>query len=86
MVRDLDLGLTTMSGVDGLHVFVRSLGTAAAVDGVSVDLLSNTNEVLGTAKTDAQGYAKFDAALALGTGGLAPAMIVAHDDTDLAFL
>ncbi|MFC3182817.1 alpha-2-macroglobulin family protein [Cypionkella sinensis] len=81
-----DLGLTTMSGVDGLHVFVRSLGTAAAVDGVSVDLLSNTNEVLGTAKTDAQGYAKFDAALALGTGGLAPAMIVAHDDTDLAFL
>ncbi len=81
-----DLGLTTMSGVDGLHVFVRSLGTAAAVDGVTVDLLSTTNEVLGSIKTEAQGYAKFDAALALGTGGQAPAMIVAHDDTDLAFL
>ena len=81
-----DLGLTTMSGVDGLHVFVRSLGTAAAVDSVTVDLLSTTNEVLGSIKTDAQGYAKFDAALALGTGGQAPAMIVAHDDTDLAFL
>lgn len=81
-----DLGLTTMSGVDGLHVFVRSLGTAAAVDGVTVDLLSTTNEVLGSVQTDAQGYAKFDAALALGTGGQAPAMIVAHDDSDLAFL
>lgn len=81
-----DLGLTTMSGVDGLHVFVRSLGSAAAVDGVTVDLLSTTNEVLGSIKTDTQGYAKFDAALALGTGGQAPAMIVAHDDTDLAFL
>jgi uncharacterized protein YfaS (alpha-2-macroglobulin family) len=82
-----DLGLTTMSGVDGLHVFVRSLGTAAAKDGVSVDLLSTTNEVLATTKTDAQGYAQFDAALALGTGGQAPAMIVARDgEADLAFL
>ncbi|MDB5664640.1 MAG: alpha-2-macroglobulin family protein [Cypionkella sp.] len=81
-----DLGLTTMSGVDGLHVFVRSLGTAAAENGVTVDLLSTTNEVLASVKTDAQGYAKFDAALALGTGGQAPAMIVAHDDADLAFL
>lgn len=82
-----DLGLTTMSGVDGLHVFVRSLGTAAAKEGVSVDLLSTTNEVLESVKTDAQGYAKFDAALALGTGGMAPAAIVARDgDTDLAFL
>lgn len=82
-----DLGLTTMSGIDGLHVFVRSLGTAAAKDGVSVDLLSTTNEVLATTKTDAQGYAQFDAALALGTGGQAPAMIVARDgDADLAFL
>ena len=28
-----DLGVTTMSGVDGLHVFVRSLGTAEAQAG-----------------------------------------------------
>ena len=28
-----DLGVTTMSGVDGLHVFVRSLGTAGAKAG-----------------------------------------------------
>ncbi|MDP1577369.1 MAG: MG2 domain-containing protein, partial [Cypionkella sp.] len=82
-----DLGLTTMSGIDGLHVFVPSLGTAAAKDGVSVDLLSTTNEVLATTKTVAQGYAQFDAALALGTGGQAPAMIVARDgEADLAFL
>ena len=82
-----DLGLTTMSGVDGLHVFVRSLGTAGAKEGVTVDLLSAANEVLGTAKTDAIGYAKFDAGLALGTGSAAPALIVARSgDDDLAFL
>ena len=47
-----DLGVTTMSGVDGLHVFVRSLGTAAAKPGVTVELLNRANTVLGTATTD----------------------------------
>ena len=82
-----DLGLTTMSGVDGLHVFVRSLGTAAAKAGVSVELLNRSNAVLGTATTDVQGYARFDAGLTRGTGGSAPAMIVVRDgETDIAFL
>ena len=82
-----DLGMTSLSGIDGLHVFVRSLGTAGAKPGVTVELLSRANEILGTATTDAIGYAKFDAGLARGTGGQSPALIVARDgDTDLAFL
>ncbi|NEX46139.1 alpha-2-macroglobulin family protein [Pseudotabrizicola algicola] len=82
-----DLGLTTMSGVDGLHVFVRSLGSAQALSGATVDLLSTANEVLGTATTDAMGYARFDAGLTRGTGGAAPALVVARNgEDDLAFL
>lgn len=82
-----DLGLTSLSGTDGLHVFVRSLGTAEAKVGTEVQLVSTANEVLATAVTDAMGYAKFDAALALGTGANAPALIVATDGTsDLAFM
>ncbi len=82
-----DLGLTTMSGVDGLHVFVRSLGTAGAKEGVTVDLLSRANDVLATTTTDAMGYARFDAGLARGTGASAPALIVAREgEGDLAFL
>ncbi len=82
-----DLGLTTMSGVDGLHVFVRSLGTAAAKEGVSVELLSTSNDILATASTDAMGYARFDAGLTRGTGGQSPAMIVARQGADdVAFL
>ena len=82
-----DLGLTTLSGTYGLHVFVRSLGTAAAKPGVVVQLLSITNEVLGETKADDQGYARFEAALALGTGGHAPALIVATAGSDdIAFL
>ena len=41
-----DLGVTTLSGVDGLNVFVRSLSTAAARPGVSVELLSRANEAV----------------------------------------
>ncbi|RGP38096.1 alpha-2-macroglobulin family protein [Pseudotabrizicola alkalilacus] len=82
-----DLGLTTMSGVDGLHVFVRSLGTAQATTGATVELLSTANEVLATATTDAMGYARFDAGLTRGTAGAAPALIVARDGADdLSFL
>ncbi len=82
-----DLGLTTLSGVDGLHVFVRSLGTAGAKAGVSVDLISRTNEVLATVATDANGYAHFEPGLSLGLGGMSPALIVAHEgDSDIAFL
>jgi hypothetical protein len=82
-----DLGLTTLSGVDGLHVVVRGLGDAGPKPGVTVELLSRLNAILGTAVTDAQGFAVFPAALARGTGGNAPAMVVAKEgDTDIAFL
>lgn len=82
-----DLGMTTLSGVDGLNVFVRSLSTAAAKPGVSVELLSQANEVLGTTTTDAAGHAVFDAGLARGTGAQAASMVVVRDgDNDLAFL
>ncbi|MDP2738522.1 MAG: alpha-2-macroglobulin family protein [Pseudorhodobacter sp.] len=82
-----DLGVTTMSGTDGLHVFVRSLGMASAKTGVTVELLSRANAVLATALTDAMGYARFDAGLTRGTGGSAPALVVVKDGTsDIAFL
>lgn len=82
-----DLGVTTMSGVDGLHVVVRSLGTAEEKAGVTVELLNRANAILGTATTDDQGYAVFDAGLTRGTGGSAPAMVVVKDGTaDIAFL
>ena len=85
-----DLGLTTLSGVDGLNVIVRSLGDASARSGVEVQLLSAANEVLGTATSDDQGLAHFDAGLTRGTGGALPALVVARsgsgDQVDLAFL
>ncbi|MEH7830181.1 alpha-2-macroglobulin family protein [Gemmobacter denitrificans] len=82
-----DLGMTTLSGVDGLHVIVRSLATADAKPGVTVEVISRANAVLATATTDDQGYARFDAGLTRGTAGAAPAMVVVREgEGDIAFL
>lgn len=82
-----DLGITSMAGVDGLHVVVRSLASADAVAGAEVRLVSRSNRVLGSAVTDAQGYVAFAPGLARGTGAAAPALLtVAQGEDDMAFL
>lgn len=82
-----DLGLSTLSGTDGLHVMVRGLGDAGPRAGVEVMLLSRANAVLGRAMTDADGYAHFDPGLTRGTGGAAPALVLARQgEADLGFL
>ena len=81
-----DLGLTAMSGADGVHAFVRSLADAKGKGGVEVRLLARNNEVLATATSDDKGYAHFDAGLTRGEGGQAPALVVARDGPDYGFL
>ncbi len=82
-----DLGVTTLKGTDGLHVFVKALGDATASEGVDVTLLSRSNRELGTATTDAMGHAVFAPGLIRGTDGATPAMVLARQgDSDLAFL
>jgi len=81
-----DLGLTTMWGTDGLHVFVRGLGDAAAKTGAKVSLISAANSVIGTVQTDAQGYARFDGPMTAGKGSSAPAMVTVQDGDDFSFL
>ena len=82
-----DLGLTAFSGADGVHVYVRSLGSASPAADAEIRLVARNNEVLGTAKTDAHGVATFESALTHGAGGLAPALVIARGaDSDYGFL
>ncbi len=82
-----DLGLTALSGQDGVNVFVRSLETAQPVAGSKVKLVARNNDVLGEAVSDGNGYARFDGGLARGKGGAEPAVLVAETPTgDYAFL
>ncbi len=82
-----DLGLTAMSGEDGVSVIVRSLASAEPLTGVELKLVARNNEVLAARTTDASGAARFDPGLARGTGGLAPGIVVASDaNGDYGFL
>lgn len=81
-----DLGLTSFSGRDGVHVLVRSLADARPVADTEIRLIARNNEILGTAKTDAQGHAKFDAGLSRGEGGLSPGLVTAQLKDDYGFL
>ncbi|WP_119390428.1 alpha-2-macroglobulin [Taklimakanibacter lacteus] len=77
-----DLGLTTLKGKDGLHVFLRSIASADPLANVTVRLIARNNEILGSVKTDAQGTALFDSGLTKGQDGLEPALVVASNDKD----
>ena len=82
-----DLGLTAFSGRDGVHAFVRSIADATPIAGSTIKLVARNNEVLATLTTDAKGYARFDAAIAKGDGGLSPAVLVAQKgEGEYAFL
>jgi hypothetical protein len=82
-----DLGLTAFSGNDGVHAFVRSLVEATPSRGIDVKLIARNNEVLGIAKSDANGYARFEPGLSRGEGGLQPALLVAESESgEYAFL
>ncbi|TAH67668.1 MAG: alpha-2-macroglobulin family protein [Rhodopseudomonas palustris] len=82
-----DLGLTAFSGHDGIHVFVNSLASTEPLGKAEVRLVARNNEILATRKTDDSGHALFESGLALGEGGLSPAMLtVATDKSDYAFL
>lgn len=82
-----DIGLTALSGGDGVTAVARSLATAQPKAGVELKLVARNNEILGSAKTDDAGVARFDPGLSRGTGGSAPGVLVASDATgDHGFL
>ncbi len=82
-----DLGLSAISGNDGLHAFVRSLSSARPLTEVSLRLVARNDEILGRGVTDSVGHARFEPGLLRGDGGNRPALLVAEGpDGDFAFL
>ena len=81
-----DIGITSFSGPDGLHVLAKSLGTASDLAGVKIDLISRNNKILASLESDNGGYAYFPAATLKGRAGNAPAAIAAHREKDFGFI
>ena len=81
-----DLGLTAISGDDGVHALVQSLGSAGPLAGVELKLVAHNNEVLASKTTGADGRIDFDPGLSRGKGGSAPGLLVATLGSDYNFL
>lgn len=82
-----DIGLSTFSGPDGLHVISRSLSSAKALAGVELGVIARNGRVLGTTKTDQNGYAHFDEKMLAGKDSNQPVFIQAtHQGKDFTFI
>ncbi len=76
-----DLGVSSYLGPDGLHVSIRSLASAAALQGVKVLLVARNNAELARGLTDKTGMVRFAPGLVRGAGGQRPAAIMAFAES-----
>lgn len=67
-----DIGIFTLKGEEGLHVYLKHLSNATPISQAKVELIAKNNEILATATSNKQGYAFFKAALLQGQGGMKP--------------
>ncbi len=74
-----DIGLFTMQGDKGMHIYAKHLSNASKYSGVKLELVSKNNEVLAKSITK-DGYAFFKSALLNGELGLAPKAIYAYGE------
>ncbi|MGE0716158.1 MAG: MG2 domain-containing protein [Alphaproteobacteria bacterium] len=82
-----DLGVSTLTGEDGLTVVVRSLATARPAGEVDVRLYARGNTELGRQASDEQGVARFPAPALRGRGADSPAVVMLYGrDGDFNFL
>ena len=85
LVAVTDVGLIVKQGATGgTLVFANSIRTAQPLSGVTVNLLSSNNQVIGTVTTDGSGVAAFDSAASMRRFKLG--MVTAVKDADFTFL
>ncbi|WP_046245828.1 alpha-2-macroglobulin family protein [Hymenobacter terrenus] len=85
LVAVTDVGLIVKQGATGgTVVFANSIRTAEPMSGVTVNLVSSNNQVIGTTTTDKSGVAQFDSAASMKRFSLG--MVTAVTDADFSFL
>ncbi|MET4076025.1 MG2 domain-containing protein [Hymenobacter sp. UYCo722] len=85
LIAVTDLGLIVKQGATGgTTVFANSIRTAEPLAGVTVNLVSSNNQVIGTTTTDKSGVAQFDSAASMKRFSLG--MITAVKEADFSFL
>ena len=85
LVAVTDIGLIVKQGATGgTVVFANSIRTAEPLSGVTVNLVSSNNQVIGSVKTNGGGVAQFDSAASMKRFRLG--MITAVREADFSFL
>ncbi|MBS1564469.1 MAG: hypothetical protein JST39_08760, partial [Bacteroidetes bacterium] len=80
-----DLGLIAKEGSDKISVFVNSIKTAAAVNGVNVLAYGANNQLLGSGTTNNDGVAEISYTRK-EFAGFRPAMVIAKNEHDFNYL
>jgi alpha-2-macroglobulin len=84
MILRTDLAPTVWRGSDGLTVQLRGYADVQPRAGVKLQLMAHNNDILAERLTDADGVARFPAALLHGTGPMAPQSLHAFLAEDFA--
>jgi uncharacterized protein YfaS (alpha-2-macroglobulin family) len=82
-----DIGLYSLQGDEGMHLFTRHLSNAKPYQGIKVELIAKNNEILATAVSDQEGKLFFKDSLLQGKKGLTPKALYAYSsDGDFSVL
>ncbi len=82
-----DIGLSTLSGPDGLHITTRSLSTAKPLPHVKVVMLARNGRVLSSHTSDNNGTLHIPQSFLNGKNSQEPALLYAqHQDKDFTFI
>ncbi|MDO7873992.1 MG2 domain-containing protein [Hymenobacter sp. ASUV-10] len=84
LVAVTDVGLIVKESASGITVFANSLRAAEPLSGLTVNLVSTNNQIVGTTTTSAAGVAEFDSVTLQHRFKLG--MITAVKDADFTFL
>jgi len=80
-----DIGLIVKQSKDAVYVFANSLKSATAISGVTIGLVSDHNQKMGTATTNDEGVAIFRD-INTTTPGFSPGLVTAEKSGDFNFV
>ncbi|MDA9250026.1 MG2 domain-containing protein [bacterium] len=75
-----DVSSMLFHGIEFTDIYLKNFTTAEALSEINVEIIASNNRVLAQAITDAAGSIRVPNTLLSGSGGFAPAFMIAHSD------
>ena len=75
-----DVSSMLFHGIEFTDIYLKNFTTAEALSEINVEIIASNNRVLAQAMTDGAGSIRVPNTLLSGSGGFAPAFMIAHSD------